>query len=215
MKPFRFSIFAGIVWGCTTLLLVLISIFQGDPDSWVELDFRPLTGAILLAAKSLGLGSHFGQLIAYAENGMPITPVNVIISALLGFADGFVSGALIALIYNFIQGKKDSAESPVLSFALSFGVVFGLCTGILATLSVEYSLRLETFDFSIRPLFLIFTQFEEFLRNEFMYKARESYLFFPKNYSGVFYWTLWGFLDGFTTGAALAYIYTKIKGFMD
>jgi len=212
MRPIRFATYSGIVWACATLLLVVISMSQGDVFSWVELDFRPLTGTLLIASEALGLGSHFWQIISYAENGMPITPVNIILSTLLGFMDGFVSGALIALIYNFFQGKKAAPGFSVLSFALSFGIVFGLCSGLIAIVSVEYALRLETFDFSIRPLFLIFTQLEEFFRNEFLYKARESYLFFPKSYSGVFYWILWGFLDGFAGAAAGAFIYTKIKG---
>ena len=215
MRPIRFAIYSGVVWACATLLLIFISIFQGDPASWVELDFRPLTGTILIAADALGLGSHFGQIITFAENGMPITPFNVAAAALLGFADGFVSGALMALIYNLFQRKNAAPGFSVLSFALSFGIVFGLSSGILAVVSVEYALRLETFDFSIRPLFLIFTQLEEFFRNEFLYNARYSYLSFPKSYSGVFYWILWGFLDGFAGGAAGAYLYKKILGFIN
>lgn len=212
MRPIRFAIYSGIVWACAALLLVIISIANGEAFSWVELDFRPLTGSALIAADALGLGSHFEGIISYAENGMPLTPVNIILSTLLGFADGFVSGALIALIYKLFQSKQAAPGFSVLSFALSFGIVFGLCTGILAVISVEYALNLRMFDFSIRPLFLLFTQLEEFFRNEFLYKARQSYLLFPKTYSEVFYWTLWGFLDGFAGSAAGAYIYTKVKG---
>lgn len=215
MRLVRFAVYSGVVWACATLLLVFISIFQGDPASWVELDFRPLTGIILIAADALGLGSHFGQIITFAENGMPITPFNVAAAALLGFADGFVSGVIIALIYNLFQGKNAAPGFSVLSFALSFAVVFGLCSGIFAVASVEYALRLETFDFSVRPLFLVFTQLEEFFRNEFLYNARDSYLSFPKSYSGVFYWILWGFLDGFAGGAAGAYLYKKIMRFIN
>lgn len=212
MRALKSGIIGGIIWACASLLLVAISIALGDQVSWVELDFRPLTGTVLLAADALGLGTKFDTFISYAQNGMPITPENIVISIALGFADGFASGFLIALIYNILKGKQAAPGISVLSFGLSFGLVFALCSGILAAVSLAYAFHLESFDFSIKPLFLLLTQFEEFLSSEFLYRAKESYIYFPKNTAGVFYWILWGFIDGFAGGALLAYIYTKIWG---
>jgi len=212
MKPLRFATYSGIVWACGTLLLILISLAQGDTASWVELDFRPLTGTLLIASEALGLGSNFERIIFYAEYGMTITPVNVILSATLGLADGFVSDFLIALIYNFICGKRTAPGFSVLNFALATGIIFGLCSGLLAVLSVECALDLETFDFSVRPLFLAFTAGPGHDAEGLFGAAKLSYMLFPHSYAGVPAWTFWGFLDGFIGGAIGAYIYTKIRG---
>ena len=211
MRPLRFATYSGIVWACGTLLLILISLAQGDYVSWVELDFRPLTGTLLIASEALGLGSHFERIITYIENGMPITPVNVVLSTVLGLADGFVSGFLIALIYNFIRGKRTSQGFSVLNFALATGIIFGLCSGLLAVLSVEYSLDLKTFDFSIRPLFLAFTAVPDPGADGLLSAAKLSYMLFPHSYTEVPAWAVWGFLDGFIGGAVGAYIYLRIK----
>ena len=211
MSTLKSGIYGGVIWAGVSLFLIVLSFAQGDYTSWVELDFRPLTGAALLAAEALGQSSLFQNLISYAQNGMPINPFNITVSALLSFADGFLSGFLIALLYNLINGNSTPGFS-VLSFGLSFGIVFGICSGMLAAVSVVYAFNLETFDFGIKPLFLLFTELEEFFRDEFLFKARESYIYFPKSFSGVFYWTLWGFLDGFSGGTACAYIYKVLRG---
>ncbi len=212
MKPIRFSIFAGIVWACGSLLLIIISLAEGSQTSWVELDFRPLIGTVLIASEALGLGSHFEGIISYAENGMPLTPLNIIISPLLGFADGFISGFLIALIYNFIRGKRTGLGFSVLHFALAAGIVLGLCSGILGIVSLWYGLNLETFDFSVRPLFLAFTAGPDIDIYGLLSAAKRSYMILPHDYAGALAWTLWGFLDGFIGGAIGAFVYSKVRG---
>lgn len=211
VSTLKSATYGGVIWAGVSLLLIAISLIQGDYTSWVELDFRPLTGTVLLGAEVLDQSARFQTLISYAQNGMPISVFNVIASAVLGFVDGFICGFFISVLYNYFRGESGAFGFSVLSFGLSFGIVFGVCSGILAAVSVVYSFEIETFDFSIKPLFLLFTQFEEMFRNEFLYKARESYIYFPNSFTGVFYWTLWGFLDGLASGAALAYIYSLTK----
>lgn len=212
MNPTRFAIYSGIVWSCGTLLLILISLAEGDPASWVELDFRPLTGTLLIASDAFGLGSHLERIISYAENGMPLTPLNIFISLPLGFADGFVSGALVALIYNFIRGNRTSPGFSVLFFACAAGVVLGLCSGVLGIVSLSYGLNLETFDFSIRPVFLVFHYMPGLTTEGLLQSLKGSYMLLPHSYAGALAWTIWGFLDGFIGGAIGAFIYTRIKG---
>ena len=217
MKPLRFAIYAGTIWASGSLLLILVSLAEGSPTAWVELDLRPLTGIALLAGDLVGLGPRFGAIISYAEYGMPINPVNVVSALLLAFADGFASGYLLALIFNLFTGKlstvkNTSAGFSVLTFGLSAGIVFGLCSGILAMLSVAYGLDIETFDFSVRPLFMTFMLVPEPGAGGFVHTAKRSYMIFPHGYTGVIAWTVWGFIDGFIGGAAGAYIYKKLSG---
>ena len=207
MSTLKSGLYGGVIWAGVSLLLIAVSFVQGDYTSWVELDFRPLSGAVLLAAEAMGQSGKFEPLIAYAQNGMPINTFNVVFSAILGFTDGFICGLLIAFLYNVISGANTTGRFSVLSFGLSFGIVFGVCSGMLAAVALVYAFELQTFDFTIKPLFLLFTQFEEFFRNEFLYRARESYVYFPNSFTGVFYWTLWGFLDGLAGGALIAYIF--------
>ena len=217
MKPLRFAIYAGAVWASGSLLLILVSMAEGSPTSWAELDLRPLTGIVLLAGELLGHGTSFGAIISYAENGMTINPVNVLSALLLAFADGFTSGFVLAVIYNLFTGgpvsdKVTRAGFSVLTFGASAGIVFGLCSGILALVSVAYGLDIETFDFSVRPLFMTFMLVPEPEAGAFVHTAKRSYMLFPHEYTGVIAWTIWGFLDGFIGGAAGAYIYKKLSG---
>jgi len=79
-----------------------------------------------------------------------------------------------------------------------------------------YSFEITSFDFAIRPVFLIFSAVSHIPQNidgSFLSAAIESYSMFPLNYGGVIEWTLWGFVDGFIGGTILAFIFISIKNF--
>ncbi len=211
MNTLRFGIYAGAAWALVSLILIILSIAGGADASWVELDFRPLTWGTLLIADGLGFSSSFRQVALYAEYGLPIEPVLLAVSLLLAFADGFVSGFLIALLYNLISIIREGSKPlPALYFGIAAGIVLGICSGMLALVGIMYGFLITSFDFTVRPVWALFTLIPE-PGSETYTALKDSYIYFPKQYAGALWWALWGFADGFIAGTVLAFIYTRTR----
>ena len=193
MKPFSFALIVGRIWAVVSLSIVLIALFQGMNRAYVELDFRLFSGFVLLFGWIFDIKEFFSPFLSYA-NGYEINFINTFYAALIGFVDGFASGYLIAVIFNFV---RKLTLNKLFLFTLSCGVVFGLCSYLLALVNIIYDLGYDSFDFSIRPVYIM-----QFLINSFVYSglALDSYINFPHSYSGCISWLLWGFVDGFLGG---------------
>lgn len=212
MNTLRFGTYAGAAWALGSLMLIIFSIAGGSDASWVELDFRPLTWGTLLIANVLGLEYPFRQIALYAQYGFPIEPVLVAASLLLAFADGFVSGFLIALLYNLISIIREAGKPhPALYFGVAAGVMLGICSGLLALVGIEYGFLITSFDFTVRPVWALFTLVPDPGITAYTVLS-DSYLYFPKSYIGALVWTGWGFTDGFIWGVVIAYIYLIARG---
>lgn len=212
MNTIRFGFYAGALWALVSLLLVIISLINGDSAAWVELDFRPLTESVMLIASAVGAESVFSPIILYAETGLPITPLHVSLSAILAFADGFASGFLIALFYNLISIIREGSKPlPALYFGIATGVVLGISSGLLALTGIEYGLKITSFDFTVRPVWGIFSVMSATLTSESIEAIQRSYTYFPKTYSGAFVWTVWGFIDGLIGGLVISFIYFRLR----
>lgn len=210
MNAIKFGVYAGVIWAIVSVLLIEISVINGADIAWVELDFRFVSGIILIIAHALDWGESFSQLINYAQHGMPINAFNIIFTIASGFIDGFVSGFFIAIYYNLISIIFEKRDLPAsLKFGVATGKIFGICSGLLGLVSMFYNFQITSFDFSIRPLFLAFMAIPE----SSLISLRESYLLFPHTYWGVIEWTLWGFVDGFIAGAIVSYIFLKIRSY--
>lgn len=210
MNAIRFGVYAGVIWAIVSVILIEISVINGAEIAWVELDFRFLTGIILIIAHALDWGGSFSQLISYAQSGMPINALNTIFAIASGFLDGFVSGFFIAIYYNLISIIFENRDLPAsLKFGVATGKILGICSGLLGLVSMYYNFQITSFDFSVRPVFLAFMVVPETIFTT----LRESYLLFPHTYWGVIEWALWGFVDGFIGGAIVAYLYLKIKSY--
>ena len=48
MNAIRFGIYAGVIWAIVSVVLIEISVMNGSEIAWVELDFRFLTGIVLI-----------------------------------------------------------------------------------------------------------------------------------------------------------------------
>ncbi len=103
MNAIRFGIYTGILWAGASLLLIEVSILNGAPTAWVELDFRFLSVIILIILHAFDLGANLSAVISYSQFGIPITALNTIIALITGFIDGFLSGFFIAIFYNFLS----------------------------------------------------------------------------------------------------------------
>jgi hypothetical protein len=217
MNAVRFGLYTGSLWAGASLLLIELSILNGAPTAWVELDFRFLTGIALIVLHSLDLGANLSELIHYAQFGMPANALNTIIALATGFVDGFASGFFIAIFYNLFSIIFEGRNLPTsLKFGVATGIVLAICSGLLALISMLYNFEITSFDFAIRPLFLTFagiSNIPHISEGSFLAAASESYLIFPHSYSGAIEWALWGFVDGFIGGAIIAFIFTRIKNY--
>jgi len=215
MNATRFGIYAGILWAGASLLLIEISILNGDPTAWVELDFRFLTGIALIILHAFDMGAYLSAVISYSQFGMPINALNTIIALITGFIDGFVSGFFIAVFYNLFSIIFEGKKFPTtIKFGIATGIVLGICSGLLAIISMLYNFEIPSFDFAVRPVFLAFLVISHIPQNldgSIIATAIESYLMFPHGYGGVIEWTLWGFVDGFIGGVILAFIFLSLK----
>ncbi|MEQ9619811.1 MAG: hypothetical protein RIG61_11660 [Deltaproteobacteria bacterium] len=212
MNTLRFGLYAGAAWALVSLILVIISLMNGDTSAWVELDFRPLTESVMLVADAFGGESAFSRIILYAETGLPITPVHVALCAIIAFADGFASGFLIALLYNLISIiRENSKPLPAIYFGAATGVVLGISSGLLALTGIEYGLNIQSFDFTVRPVWGIFSALSGTAAAESLETLRRSYIYFPGSYPGALAWAGWGFIDGFIGGLLISFVYVKLK----
>lgn len=212
MKPLRFGIYAGALWALVSLILIIASVLIGYRFAWVELDFRILSGTLLLVAKFLGIGGAVSGFAFYAETGLPETPLHIISCAAVSFADGFASGVIIALVYNALTGnRRISLIRKALSFGIAAGVVLGIASGLLALVCMAYGVGIVSFDFTVRPVWLAFHEWSRLGIPDFLIPLRDSYMYFPGDFAGAFAWAAWGFIDGLVEGAVLAYIYLNVR----
>ncbi len=215
MNAIRFGLYAGILWAGASLLLIELSILNGAPTAWVELDFRFLTGIALIILHSFNLEANLSQIMYYAQFGIPVNALNTIIALISGFIDGFVSGFLIAIFYNFLSIIFEGKNFPTtIKFAIATGIVLGICSGLLGIVSMLYNFEITSFDFAIRPVFLTFSgisKITQITEASLLSSAADSYLLFPDSNGGVIRWALWGFVDGFIGGAILSFLFLKAK----
>ncbi|MEK6224249.1 MAG: hypothetical protein N2A97_05230, partial [Thermodesulfobacteriales bacterium] len=133
MNAIRFGLYTGILWAGASLLLIELSILNGAPTAWVELDFRFLSGIALIILHSLDLGANLSELIHYVQFGMPANALNTIVALITGFIDGFVSGFFIAIFYNFLSIISEGKNFPTtIKFGIATGIVLGICSWLLA-----------------------------------------------------------------------------------
>ena len=217
MNAIRFGIYTGILWAGASLLLIEVSILNGAPTAWVELDFRFLSGIILIILHAFDLGANLSAVISYSQFGMPITALNTIIALITGFIDGFLSGFFIAIFYNFLSNISEGRKFPsTIKFGIATAIVLAICSGLLAIVIMLYNFEITSFGFAIRPVYLTFLGISSLVQipeGSLLSSAMESYLMFPHGYGGVIGWTLWGLVDGFIGGTILAFIFISIKNF--
>ena len=208
MNAIRFGIYAGVIWAIVSVVLIELSVMNGSDIAWVELDFRFLTGIVLIIIHAADIGASASQLIHYAQYGIPINAFNTIFAIASGFIDGFVSGFFIAVYYNLITIIFENRELPAsLKFGVATGKIFGICSGLLGLVSMYYNFQITSFSFSVRPVFLAFTAIPE----STLTTLRESYLLFPHTYWGVVEWALWGFADGLIAGTIISFLFIEIR----
>lgn len=215
MNAIRFAVYTGIIWALASALLIEISVMGGAQTAWVELDFRFLSGIALIIIHSLNFEADISQLINYAQFGMPINAINVIIAISTGFIDGFVSGFFIAIFYNFLSIISEGRNFPTtIKFGIATGIVLAICSGLLALVSIQYDFEITSFGFAIRPMFLVFLGLSELsaISDSTLYQSiSNSYLSFPNSNTGVISWAIGGFIDGLIGGVFIAFIFTRFK----
>ncbi|MGH7850954.1 MAG: hypothetical protein ACREOP_11690 [Thermodesulfobacteriota bacterium] len=212
MKTLRFGIYAGALWALVSLVLIAASVLMAYRLAWVELDFRVLSGTLLLAADALGFGESLSGIAIYADTGLPVTPLHVTACAALSFADGFVSGVIIAIVYNALTGnRRISLIRKALSFGIAAGITLGIASGLLALTSMAYGLAIVSFDFTVRPVWVTFYILTKTGMPGVLYPLWDSYVYFPARYAGALAWAGWGFIDGLAEGAVIAYLYLRIR----
>jgi len=218
MNAIKFGLYTGILWAGASLLLIELSILNGVPTAWVELDFRFFTGIVLIILHSFDMEAYLSTIISYSQFGMPVNALNTIIALITGFIDGYVSGFFITIFYNMFsiifEGKRFPAA---LKFGIATGIVLGICSGLLALISMLYNFEITSFDFAIRPVFLAFSTVSNITQipgDSLLSSAMESYLLFPHSYGDVMEWALWGLVDGFIGGAILSFLFLKTKGLL-
>lgn len=210
MNAIRFGVYAGIIWALVSVVLIEISVMNGSDIAWVELDFRFVSGIVLIIIHAADMGENISQLVHYVQYGIPINAFNTIFAIVSGFIDGFLSGFFIVIYYNLISIIFEKRDLPAsLKFGVATGKVFGICSGLLGLVSMYYNFDITSFSFSVRPVFLTFMTLPE----SALTTLRESYLLFPHTYWGVIEWALWGFVDGFIAGTILAFIFLKIRSY--
>lgn len=214
MNAIRFGFYTGIIWALAAVLLIEISVIQSAQTAWVELDFRFISGIVLIIINSLGLQESVSQIIQYSQYGMPINALNVAVAIITGFIDGLVSGFFIAIFYNFFSIISEGKTFPTtIKFGIATAIVLAICSSLLALVSILYNFEIESFGFAIRPMFLIFLGLSDLslLSQGIMHSMSNSYLFFPQNGIGILEWFFWGFVDGLIGGVLIAYIFTRLK----
>lgn len=215
MNALRFAIYTGIIWTLASVLLIEISVMEGAQTAWVELDFRFLSGIVLVILHSFDFVQSLSPIIYYSQYGMPIDAVNVLVAIITGFIDGYVSGFFIAVLYNFLSIVSEGKKFPdALKFGIATGIVLGICSGFLAWVSYLYDFQIEGFGFAIRPMFLIFLGMDKLSllsKGSVLQSLSSSYLFFPDNGVGMLKWALWGFVDGLIGGTIVSYLFLTIK----
>jgi len=215
MNALRFAIYTGIIWALASVLLIELSVMEGAQTAWVELDFRFLSGIVLVILHSFGFEEALSQLIYYSQYGMPINAANVITAIITGFIDGYVSGFFIAIFYNFLSIISEGKNFPTtIKFGIATGIVLGICSGLLAWVSLLYGFEIESFGFAIRPMFLIFLGLSDFSLlsdGSLLQSLSNSYLLFPDDGAGILKWSLWGFVDGSIGGLIVSFLFLSIK----
>ena len=215
MKTLRFGIYAGALWALVSLTLISASMLAGYRMAWVELDFRTLTCAFLLAADALGFASQVSSLAFFAETGLPINPLHIIPCLVLSFADGFASGVIIAAVYNILAGRKTEETSrKVLCFGIAAGIALGIASGLLSLTRTAYGVGITSFEFTVRPVWIFFYLMSKAGFPDALATLRDSYMLFPNNFAGSLAWAAWGFIDGLIEGAVLAYLFLKVRGIL-
>ena len=213
MKTLRFGIYAGGLWALVSVTLIAASVLMGYRLAWVELDFRILSGSLLLAADALGFGESVRSFAIYADTGLPVTPLHVTACAALSFVDGFTSGVIIALVYNMLTGRKEPGTArKAACFGIAAGITLGIASGLLALTCMVYGVGIVSFDFTVRPVWVTFYLLSKTGMPEILSPIRDSYMYFPGDYTGALAWAAWGFVDGLVGGAALAYLFLKFRG---
>lgn len=213
MKTLRFGIYAGALWALVSLVLISASMLMGYRMAWVELDFRTLTCAFLLAADAMGLAARVSGVAFFAETGLPVTPLHVVSCLLISFADGFASGVIIALLYNLLaRGKTQGTSRKVLCFGIAAGIALGIASGLLALTRTAYGVGITSFEFTVRPVWVMFYLLSKTGMPGFLSALRDSYIYFPVDCAGALAWAAWGFIDGLIEGAVIAYLFLKVRG---
>ena len=213
MSVWKLGLFIGITWSLLSLLLVAIAYFSDMELALLELDFRLLTGLVLLIAWMLNLPEHFSFIVRTAEHGFAFKPLNIFFSVTVAFVDGFADGVLIAWIYNSLRNlRKSFTGFSILNFSVSTGIVFGLSSLLLALVTYIYGYGPASYGYNYRPLSIIFMISERLINpGDFGILLRQSYLYFPKSCYGILGWLGWGFADGFIIGLIAASLYKCIK----
>src|SRR3990170_2454542 len=176
MKTLRFGIYAGGLWALVSVTLIAASVLMGYRLAWVELDFRILSGSLLLAADALGFGESVRSFAIYADTGLPVTPIHIISCAAVSFVDGFTSGVIIALVYNMLTGRKEPGTARKAAY-------FGIASGLLALTCMVYGIGIVSFDFTVRPVWVTFYLLSKTGMPEILSPIRDSYMYFPGDYT--------------------------------
>lgn len=77
MTPLEIGILAGFMWAFALVVWTLTEITSGEPSPWL-------------------------MLIAYIYEGFNFTPKGILIGAGWAFADGFISGYILGLLFSWI-----------------------------------------------------------------------------------------------------------------
>jgi len=77
MSPFEIGILVGIMWAFALVVWTLTEITSGEPSPWL-------------------------MLIAYIYEGFNFTPKGILTGAGWAFADGFISGYILSLLFSWI-----------------------------------------------------------------------------------------------------------------
>jgi hypothetical protein len=213
ISELKLGLLIGITWSLLSILLVAFAYFSDMKLALLELDFRLLTTLVLLIAWMLKLQEHFSFIVRAAEHGFTFTYLNIFISVTIGFVDGFADGVLIGWIYNSLQHLRKSINRfNVLNFSISTGIVFGLSSLLLALVTYFYNYGPVSYGYNYRPFSIIFMITERLINlGDLGILLRQSYLYFPKSYSGILEWLCWGFADGFIIGLIAASLYKCAK----
>lgn len=86
LDVFAFGLACGMVWGLGVFFL-----------AWWVMAFEGATGDLLV--------------LGHIYRGFDVSPVGSVIGLLWGAGDGFVGGAILALVYNFLVDRGRSASA--------------------------------------------------------------------------------------------------------
>jgi hypothetical protein len=82
LRPLALGVGLGVVWGVSLFLTTWVSYFTG----YADLFLKTMAGSIY--------------------PGYSISPAGSFLGLIYGFLDGLIGGAVVALIYNKVTGKK-------------------------------------------------------------------------------------------------------------